>query len=122
MRIELEYNRTETGGLLGTLCADNGEAHPFVGTLDLLRLLDELAGLADTSRPDAPPDEEQSISCNELADNWVNWAIFQSRAMWSTRPQVGPEERTRPPWFGGAWPRGATTRGGRPFRHDDGQS
>jgi hypothetical protein len=49
MHLELDYRCPDGGPPRGTLRAEDSEPHSFVGTLDLLRLLDEL------SRDDSPP-------------------------------------------------------------------
>jgi hypothetical protein len=43
MRLELEYYRSAGGRPQGTLCGEDAVVRPFEGTLDLLRLLDELS-------------------------------------------------------------------------------
>ncbi len=56
MRIELEYSRAESGRPEGTLRAGNAaEARPFVGTIQLLRLLEDVS--ADAADTDERGDE-----------------------------------------------------------------
>jgi len=50
MRIELEYRRDESGRPEGTLrVEDEPEARPFVGVMQLLRLLEDLADVETAS-------------------------------------------------------------------------
>ena len=55
MRIELDVWRTPTGRPEGTIHAvDGGDPQPFVGTLDLLRRLEDLTGATAEDRVHAP--------------------------------------------------------------------
>lgn len=51
MHLSLDVLRTADGRLEGTVITESGRAQPFSGTLDLLRILEDL----DTERADDEP-------------------------------------------------------------------
>jgi hypothetical protein len=51
MRLSLDVLRTDDGRLEGTVITESGRAQPFSGTLDLLRILEDL----DAERADDEP-------------------------------------------------------------------
>lgn len=52
MRVTVDVRRTADGRLEGSLTTDAGVRHAFAGTLDLLRVLEQL----DLDPPAPPPD------------------------------------------------------------------
>jgi hypothetical protein len=48
MRVTLDIERSGDGRLEGTVATESGPEHPFSGTLELLRVLEDL-------KPAAPP-------------------------------------------------------------------
>lgn len=58
MRVTLDLVRARDGRLEGTAATDGGTQHPFSGTLELLRVLEDLGGPEDrdpgTGTPGTP--------------------------------------------------------------------
>lgn len=51
MRVTLDIARSDDGRLEGTVATETGPDHPFSGTLELLRVLDDLEpGPSDAGR------------------------------------------------------------------------
>ena len=55
MHLTVELLRTADGRLEGIVTTESGSTRPFTGTLDLLRILEELEPPADVSRGALPP-------------------------------------------------------------------
>jgi hypothetical protein len=59
MQMRLELRRSRPGRLVGRLASEDGSTDVcFNGTLELLRLLEDLATESDVGGPDHPPSQQ----------------------------------------------------------------